>query len=103
MQAMLLDRVALDPLDRVLTISKMAEVSMRAASSDKWQGELIGNISAYSETQTARNYRFECPSCNYDWATWLKPSITFVSLSFVTDDCPNCYKKYVQACASNGR
>ena len=103
MQAVLFDRGDPDPLDRVFAISKMTEVSTPAESSNKWQCELIGNINAYSETQTARNYRFECPSCNYDWATWLKPSITFVSLSFVTDDCPNCSKKYVQACTSNDR
>ena len=100
MQAVLFDRGDLDPLDRVFAISKMTEFSTPAESSNS---ELIGNINAYSETQTARNYRFECPSCNYDWATWLKPSITFVSLSFVTDDCPNCSKKYVQACTSNDR
>jgi hypothetical protein len=73
-------------------------VARRPGSSDRRQSEEIGNIGAYSETQPARNYCFKCPSCKYDWTTWLRPSITFVSLSFVTDDCPNCHKRGVQAC-----
>ena len=31
------------------------------------------------------------------WPRLLMPSIIFVSLSFVTDQCPNCGKKHVPA------
>jgi hypothetical protein len=34
---------------------------------------------------------------SFEWATWLKPSITFISLSFVTERCPNCRRKHVPA------
>jgi hypothetical protein len=46
----------------------------------------------------ARGYGFRCPACKYDWVTWMKPLIVFVSLAFVTDRCPNCHKKRVRAC-----
>jgi hypothetical protein len=59
--------------------------------------EKIGGASEHSESRSGRNYWFKCPVCNYDWASWLPPSITFVSLSFVTDQCPNCQKKHVPA------
>jgi hypothetical protein len=36
-------------------------------------------------------------ACDYDWPRLLMPSIIFVSLSFVTDQCPNCGKKHVPA------
>ena len=99
------DRLDLDRLDQVLALSRLtaittsAESSDRrnAESSDRRNNELVGEIGVDPETQTARNYGFKCPSCKYDWTSWLKPSITFVSLSFVTDDCPNCQRKYVQA------
>ena len=75
-------------------------VAERSGSSDRLEGELhlkIGSMASHAETKTARAYWFKCPSCEYDWASWLKPSIIFVSLSFVTDRCPNCRKKHVQA------
>jgi hypothetical protein len=50
-----------------------------------------------SEVQIAQPYWFRCQTCKFDWPTWLKPSIMFVSLSFVTDECPNCRRKHVPA------
>jgi hypothetical protein len=50
-----------------------------------------------SEIPIAQPYWFRCPTCKFDWPTWLKPSIMFVSLSFVTDECPNCRRKGVPA------
>jgi hypothetical protein len=44
-------------------------------------------------------YWFKCPACSFDWREWIKPSITFVSLSFITERCPNCGKRHVPACA----
>ena len=58
----------------------------------------IGDTAKHSEVQVAHNYWFKCPVCQYDWSAWRKPSIVFVSLSFVTDQCPNCQKKHVPAC-----
>jgi hypothetical protein len=43
-------------------------------------------------------YWFKCPECNFEWREWLRPSIIFVSLSFVTDTCPNCRRRHVSAC-----
>src|ERR1700732_2914144 len=51
-----------------------------------------------SESHVPQPYWFRCPECNFDWREWRKPSITFVSLSFVIDTCPNCGRKYVTAC-----
>lgn len=48
--------------------------------------------------QSAQPYWFTCPACKFDWREWLKPSIRFVSLSFVTSRCPNCRRKHVPAC-----
>jgi hypothetical protein len=59
--------------------------------------EKIDGTAEHPDTPPAQNYWFKCPVCNYDWATWLAPSITFVSLSFITDQCPNCQKKQVPA------
>jgi hypothetical protein len=64
------------------------------------EGELdqkIGDIAEHSERSTTQNYWFRCPACKYDWSTWLRPSISFVSLAFVTDQCPNCQRKHVAA------
>jgi hypothetical protein len=75
-------------------------IAKRSESADRLEGELhlkIGSMANHAETKPARAYWFKCPSCAYDWASWLKPSIIFVSLSFVTDRCPNCRKKHVQA------
>ena len=44
-------------------------------------------------------YWFRCPACSFDWREWIKASITYVSLSFVTERCPNCGKRNVPACA----
>ena len=57
----------------------------------------IGGTTEQSRMPSAQNYWFKCPVCKYDWSSWLKPSIVFVSLSFVTDQCPNCQKKHVPA------
>jgi uncharacterized protein with PIN domain len=91
------DRLDLDRLDQVLALSRLTAIRTSAESSDRRNNELVGEIGADPETQTARSYGFKCPSCKYEWTSWLKPSITFVSLSFVTDGCPNCQRKYVQA------
>jgi hypothetical protein len=45
----------------------------------------------------AQPYWFRCPACRFDWLTWIRPSIVFVSLAFVTDKCPNCQKRQVPA------
>jgi hypothetical protein len=42
-------------------------------------------------------YWFKCPVCQFDWLSWLRPSILFVSLLFVTEQCPNCRKKHIRA------
>jgi predicted RNA-binding Zn-ribbon protein involved in translation (DUF1610 family) len=42
-------------------------------------------------------YWFRCPACNFEWREWLRPSIIFVSLSFVTNTCPNCGRRHVSA------
>ncbi len=53
---------------------------------------------ASCEQHAVRPYWFRCPTCNFDWREWRKPSIIFVSLSFITDRCPNCRRKNVRAC-----
>jgi hypothetical protein len=61
---------------------------------------LSHEIAGMAETpgqRVAENYWFKCSACDYDWPSLLTPSIIFVSLSFVTDQCPNCQKKHVQA------
>jgi hypothetical protein len=42
-------------------------------------------------------YWFKCPKCSFDWPSGFKYSILFVSVSFVTDECPNCRKRQVSA------
>ena len=42
------------------------------------------------ERQSAITCWFKCSSCGFDWSSWLKPSITYVAMPFVTDQCPNC-------------
>jgi predicted RNA-binding Zn-ribbon protein involved in translation (DUF1610 family) len=63
------------------------------------EGELPHEIGSTTEPglRVAENYWFNCPACGYDWPSLLMPSIIFVSLSFVTDQCPNCQKKHVPA------
>jgi hypothetical protein len=58
--------------------------------------ELAG-MAETSGQRVADNYWFRCSACDYDWPRLLMPSIIFVSLSFVTDQCPNCGKKHVPA------
>ena len=58
--------------------------------------ELAG-MTETSGQRVADNYWFKCTACDYDWPRLLMPSIVFVSLSFVTDQCPNCGKKHVPA------
>jgi hypothetical protein len=49
------------------------------------------------ERHITQPYWFRCPACNFEWREWLKPSIIFVSLSFVTNTCPNCRRRHVSA------
>ncbi|HEY7663010.1 MAG TPA: hypothetical protein VH934_07800 [Xanthobacteraceae bacterium] len=51
-----------------------------------------------SRQPRVKPYWFRCPACNFDWREWLRPSIIFISLSFITDRCPNCRRKNVRAC-----
>jgi hypothetical protein len=57
----------------------------------------IAGMAETSGQRAAVNYWFKCSACDYDWPSLLTPSIIFVSLSFVTDQCPNCGKKHVPA------
>jgi hypothetical protein len=57
----------------------------------------IGSATEFSGLRVADNYWFKCQACDYDWPRLLMPSIIFVSLSFVTDQCPNCGKRHVPA------
>jgi hypothetical protein len=76
-----------------------------ARSMCRWSGtggrrDLSHEIAGMAETsgqRVAENYWFKCSACDYDWPSLLTPSIIFVSLSFVTDQCPNCGKKHVPA------
>ncbi len=49
------------------------------------------------EIRIAQYYWFKCSTCRFDWRTWRQPSIVFVSLSFVTEQCPNCRRNHVPA------
>jgi hypothetical protein len=49
------------------------------------------------ERHITQPYWFICTECNFEWREWLKASIVFVSLSFVTSRCPNCRRKHVSA------
>jgi hypothetical protein len=57
----------------------------------------------HCEKHNSQPYWFRCPACSFDWREWIKPSITFVSLSFITERCPNCGKRNVPACAMGER
>jgi hypothetical protein len=57
----------------------------------------IAGMAETSGQRAAENYWFKCSACDYDWPRLLMPSIIFVSLTFVTDRCPNCGKKHVPA------
>jgi hypothetical protein len=50
-----------------------------------------------SEPRIAQPYWFRCLACNFDWREWLRPSVIFVSLSFVTEHMPQLQK---EACTS---
>jgi hypothetical protein len=59
------------------------------------------SISTLLDLQHLSNYTprsLRCPECKFEWREWIKPSIIFVSLSLVTDACPNCRRKHVPAC-----
>jgi hypothetical protein len=63
-------------------------------------GELstaMGQGAETGEIKLTQPYWFKCPACSFDWQTWIRPSIVFVSLAFVTDKCPNCQRKHVPA------
>jgi predicted RNA-binding Zn-ribbon protein involved in translation (DUF1610 family) len=49
------------------------------------------------ERHITHPYWFRCPACNFEWRERLRPSIIFVSLSFVTNTCPNCGRRHVSA------
>jgi hypothetical protein len=66
-------------------------------------GAKITDMTEQPGPSMARGYGFRCPGCKYDWVTWMKPSIVFVSLAFVTDRCPNCQRKHVRACRVEAR
>jgi hypothetical protein len=73
---------------------------LRAGSAGRTGSKLshdIGSPRELSGFRIADNYWFRCSACAYDWPRLLMPSIIFVSLSFVTDQCPNCGKKQVPA------
>jgi hypothetical protein len=53
-----------------------------------------------SEPRIAQPCWSRCPACQFDWREWVRSSIIFVSLSFITDTCPNCRKRHVPACAT---
>ena len=57
----------------------------------------MGQAAQAGEIKVAQPYWFKCPVCSFDWQTWIRTSIVFVSLAFVTDECPNCQKKHVPA------
>jgi hypothetical protein len=59
----------------------------------------VQQVAECCERHVTKPYWFRCPACNFEWREWLRPSIIFVSLSFVTDTCPNCRKRHVPACA----
>ena len=73
---------------------------MRAGSAGRTGNKLSHEIDSATELsgfRVADNYWFKCSACDYDWPRLLMPSIIFISLSFVTDQCPNCGKKHVPA------
>ena len=55
------------------------------------------SIAVDFDTPAARKYWFKCPNCHFEWTTSLQSSIIFVSLSFISDCCPNCRTKRVRA------
>jgi hypothetical protein len=66
------------------------------------RSELISNISEVyagedSKAHVAQIYWFQCPRCKFDWREWLKPSITFISPSYISGTCPNCRTRHVAA------
>jgi hypothetical protein len=86
------------PIKRSILIAAIRN----ALDESEWyrrRGELPHEIGSSTESglRVAENYWFKCPACAYDWPSLLMPSIIFVSLSFVTDQCPNCQKKHVPA------
>jgi hypothetical protein len=79
-------------IDEIITKTETEIVAHLDA--DELQRALLAGQQC-SEIPIARSYWFRCLVCKFEWATWLKPSITFISLSFVTERCPNCRRKHV--------
>ena len=87
------------PIKRSILIAAIRKALDVSIERDRRRGELPHEIGSTTEPglRVAENYWFNCPACGYDWPSLLMPSIIFVSLSFVTDQCPNCQKKHVPA------
>jgi hypothetical protein len=88
------------PIKGSILIAAIRSALDVSAARDRRRSELpleIGSTTEPPGLRVAENYWFKCPACGYDWPSLLMPSIIFVSLSFVTDQCPNCQKKHVPA------
>jgi hypothetical protein len=87
------------PIKRSILTAAIRNALDVSIERDRRRGELPHEIGSTTEPglRVAENYWFNCPACGYDWPSLLMPSIIFVSLSFVTDQCPNCQKKHVPA------
>ena len=57
----------------------------------------VQQVAECCDRHVTKPYWFRCAACNFEWREWLKVSIVFVSLSFVTSRCPNCRKRHVSA------
>src|SRR6516165_6244075 len=55
----------------------------------------VRQTAATDERTSTQSCWFKCSSCKFDWRSWLQPSIIFVSLSFITERCPNCRRNHV--------
>jgi hypothetical protein len=87
-------------LRRATDQSRSLSRLLRAGSAGRTGSKLSNEIDSATElsgSRVADNYWFRCSACDYDWPSLLMPSIIFVSLSFVTDQCPNCGEKHVPA------
>jgi len=59
--------------------TQVAVLEQRHLEADEL-GTALSAAQKHFEIQIAQSYRFRCLICNFEWATWRKPSIT---LSFV--------------------
>jgi hypothetical protein len=57
----------------------------------------VRQTGASDEIASTQYCWFKCSTCKFDWRSWLQPSIIFVSLSFITERCPNCRRNHVPA------